>query len=63
MQMDDNLCHAAQQFALTGLSLVTACLFLATAARAEFEIKESQIEKGEVDALVDPTPKSRVLDG
>ena len=42
--------HPAQQFTLTtGLSLLAAWLFLATPARAEFEIKESQIEKGEVE--------------
>ena len=50
MQMEDNLRHAAQQFALTaGLSIVAAWLCLATPARAEFEIKKSQIEKGEVE--------------
>ena len=42
--------HPARQFAVTtGLSLLAAWLFLATPAYAEFEIKESQVEKGEVE--------------
>jgi hypothetical protein len=44
MQMIKNPSHAAQ-----GCALLVVGLFFATPARAEFEIKESQIEKGEVE--------------
>jgi hypothetical protein len=45
-----NLSRTAKQFALASLSIVgDDGLFCATPARAEFEIKESQIEKGEVE--------------
>jgi hypothetical protein len=41
---------SAKPFALASLSIVAGGgLFFATPARAEFEIKESQIEKGEVE--------------
>jgi hypothetical protein len=48
--MIGNLSRTAKQFALASLSIVgDDGLFCATPARAEFEIKESQIEKGEVE--------------